>query len=219
MSKQKGFTLVEIAIVLVIVGLLLGGVLKGQALIQSAKVSNLSSQMEALQTAVYGFQDRYRALPGNMSNAANVIGGTAANCTWDCDDGDIRPWRNSSLAFNHLSASGFYSGPAPAGEVNAAPTAQNAPSNPFGGPMFIATWNRYADTGTAAQAMGVYTGNSIPSSVLAEIDRKIDDGQPQTGNFRAGWPADRGGAGNACFDGTTNEWLTTGTNCAGTLLM
>ena len=60
MSNQKGFTLVEIAIVLVIVGLLLGGVLKGQALITGAKVTSSISQIKALETAVYGFQDRYR---------------------------------------------------------------------------------------------------------------------------------------------------------------
>ena len=218
-ARQGGFTLVEIAIVLVIVGLLLGGVLKGQALIEGARVTNTISQVKALQTAVYGFQDRYRVLPGNMSNAAAIIGGTAVNCTWDCNDGDIRPWRNSSLALNHLAASGFYSGTFPTAEINAAPTAANAPTNPFGGAMFIAHWNRYADSGTAQTQLGVNTGRSIPSSVLAEIDRKLDDGLPQTGSFRAAWPTDRGGAAARCFDATNNTWLTTGTDCAGVSLM
>ncbi|HVS27365.1 MAG TPA: prepilin-type N-terminal cleavage/methylation domain-containing protein, partial [Burkholderiales bacterium] len=48
MRKQSGFTLIEIAIVLVIIGLLLGGVLKGQELITSARVRNLISQQDGI---------------------------------------------------------------------------------------------------------------------------------------------------------------------------
>ena len=68
-SRQSGFTLVEIAIVLVIIGLLLGGVLKGQELINSAKIKNLINDLNGLSTAVYAYQDRYRALPGDDAGA------------------------------------------------------------------------------------------------------------------------------------------------------
>src|ERR1043166_9992461 len=61
MRKQNGFTLIEIAIVLVIIGLLLGGVLKGQELITSARVRNLISQQDGIKAAFFGFQDRFRA--------------------------------------------------------------------------------------------------------------------------------------------------------------
>lgn len=210
--QQQGFTLVEIAIVLVIVGLLLGGVLKGQSLIQGAKVSNTVKQIQGLQTAVLGFQDRYQALPGNLTNAANIVGNGAANCTWDCNDGDIRPWRNSSLALNHMQAAGLYSGNAPAGEVNAEPNATNAPTNPWGGAMFVATWTEYGSTGARPAVTGIYTGESIPSAVLAEIDRKVDDGLPLTGSFRSAWP-ERTTA--TCVDVANNLWQTDGTSCAG----
>ncbi|MDP3686236.1 MAG: prepilin-type N-terminal cleavage/methylation domain-containing protein, partial [Sulfurimicrobium sp.] len=58
-SQQQGFTLIEIAIVLVIIGLLLGGVLKGQELINNARVRNIINQQDGIKAAYFGFQDRY----------------------------------------------------------------------------------------------------------------------------------------------------------------
>ena len=63
--KQAGFTLVEIAIVLVIIGLLLGGVLKGQELINSAKVKNFATDFRNIPLFIYGYQDKYKSLPGD----------------------------------------------------------------------------------------------------------------------------------------------------------
>ena len=83
MRQQRGFTLIEIAIVLVIIGLLLGGVLKGQELIQSARVRNLISQQDGVKAAYFGFLDRYRALPGDYTtattNIANIVATAACN--------------------------------------------------------------------------------------------------------------------------------------------
>ena len=87
--KQSGFTLVEISIVLVIIGLLLGGVLKGQELINSAKVKNMVNDFRSTSTFVSGYQDRFRAFPGDQNqtqlNAAfgltPVNGGVATVCT------------------------------------------------------------------------------------------------------------------------------------------
>ena len=64
-QKQSGFTLIEIAIVLVIIGLLLGGVLKGQELINSAKVKNLATDFRNIPVFIYGYQDKFKALPGD----------------------------------------------------------------------------------------------------------------------------------------------------------
>ncbi len=68
--KQKGFTLVEIAIVLVIVGLLIGGVLKGQEMITNAKLKRVESDNAGLAAAMFSYQDRYLQLPGDDSQAA-----------------------------------------------------------------------------------------------------------------------------------------------------
>src|SRR4051812_11453032 len=76
MKKQSGFTLIELAIVLVIIGLLLGGVLKGQELINSAKVKNMASDFKNAQVYIYGYQDKYKALPGDDATANAHLGST-----------------------------------------------------------------------------------------------------------------------------------------------
>ncbi|HKU71092.1 MAG TPA: prepilin-type N-terminal cleavage/methylation domain-containing protein, partial [Burkholderiales bacterium] len=77
-KSQSGFTLIEIAIVLVIIGLLLGGVLKGQELITSARVRNMISTQDGIKAAYFGFLDRFRALPGDYTLATtNIVGATA----------------------------------------------------------------------------------------------------------------------------------------------
>ena len=68
--KQHGFTLVEIAIVLVIIGLLLGGILKGQEMITQAKIKNSIADFSGISAAYHGYQDRYRAIPGDDAGAA-----------------------------------------------------------------------------------------------------------------------------------------------------
>ena len=82
-NSARGFTLIEIAIVLVIIGLLLGGVLKGQELITGARVRNLIAQQDGIKAAFFGFQDRFRALPGDYSGA-----GTGLNCSGGCPGGN-----------------------------------------------------------------------------------------------------------------------------------
>src|SRR3954449_12552074 len=91
--KQSGFTLIEIAIVLVIIGLLLGGVLKGQELITGARVRNLIGQQDGIKSAYFGFLDRYRALPGDFKNASTTIQGVSSGSDGNGDGviGDAAP--------------------------------------------------------------------------------------------------------------------------------
>src|SRR5665647_3444069 len=70
-TRQSGFTLVEIAIVLVIIGLLLGGILKGQEMITQAKIKNVINDMNGITAAFNSYQDRYKALPGDDLNASS----------------------------------------------------------------------------------------------------------------------------------------------------
>ena len=84
-SRQRGFTLVEIAIVLVIIGLLLGGVLKGQEMIENARIKSVITDMNGVATAYNSYVDRYRAIPGdelaatmNARGWTGTVGGNAS---------------------------------------------------------------------------------------------------------------------------------------------
>ena len=120
-SQQSGFTLVEIAIVLVIIGLLLGGILKGQELINSAKAKSFAQDFRTIQTALYGFQDRYKALPGDFSGArltGSINGATPTTVTATASNGQIDGnWdsptagEESCLFWQHLRLAGFLAGP------------------------------------------------------------------------------------------------------------
>lgn len=76
---QRGFSLVELSIVLVILGLLTGGILAGQSLIRAAELRSATMQLSSYQTAFLAFRDRYMALPGDMPNAQKFWG-IAASC-------------------------------------------------------------------------------------------------------------------------------------------
>ncbi|MEO5377939.1 MAG: prepilin-type N-terminal cleavage/methylation domain-containing protein [Magnetococcus sp. DMHC-6] len=80
-KKKSGFSLIETAIVVVIIGLMMGGVLKGQEMIRNARSANLADQGDAVKVAIMGFSDRYRALPGDFSKASEVFANTIAT-TW-----------------------------------------------------------------------------------------------------------------------------------------
>ena len=86
---QKGFTLIELAIVLVIIGLLLGGVLKGQELINSAKVKSLANDFRNIEVQLYSYQDKFKALPGDDPAAQKHLGGSADQSSSGQGDGQI----------------------------------------------------------------------------------------------------------------------------------
>ena len=111
MAKQAGFTLIEIAIVLVIMGLLLGGVLRAQEFITSARVRNLIVQQDGIKGAYFGFIDRYRSLPGDYAAAATTI----ANATMNGDGNGQVQMNNGAvnehiLVWEHLSREELISG-------------------------------------------------------------------------------------------------------------
>lgn len=80
MRKQSAFSLVELSIVLVILGLLVGGVLAGQSLIRAAELRAVSTEYSRWVTATQTFRDKYFALPGDMANATAFWGEDAAQC-------------------------------------------------------------------------------------------------------------------------------------------
>jgi prepilin-type N-terminal cleavage/methylation domain-containing protein len=226
MRKQSGFTLIEIAIVLVIIGLLLGGVLKGQELITSARVRNLISQQDGIKAAYFGFLDRFRALPGDYTLATTNINGATGIGNGNGQIETAATVVNSSkpqediLVWEHLSRAGFING---AYTWAATYSTASAPTNPYSMFLVLRYDNAYADSGTAATKHNLKTGNQIPADILAEVDRKVDDGNAQLGTFRFSNLSATGTAPTAanCYTAGTGVWIVIGTvepNCGGTSL-
>ncbi len=178
-KNQKGFTLVELAIVLVIIGLILGAVMKGQELIQNAKYKRLVNDLRGLTAAAYTYFDRYRAFPGDDPNAGTRWGATYGNIRNGNGDGLISGSPTSTAntsesvqAWRHLRAAGII-----AGNPNEATVVR--PSNPYGG--------RY---GISNRSFGVGTYNyvfvdNVPSDIAQRLDEEFDDGVYNTGSIQA----------------------------------
>jgi len=213
--RQAGFTLIEIAIVLVIIGLLLGGILKGQELITSARVKNIVAQIDGTKAAFFGFQDRYRALPGDFNAATTQIAGATQNG----DGNGVINATESIAVWDHLSHAGFINGTY---VYNATESAATTPNNPYGARIQLINDDTYADAGTPTTRLNLKTGPQIPAAILAEIDRKIDDGNALRGNMRFS-AYDAGGTAPTaanCYNTTTGEWSggSGETNCGAAIL-
>lgn len=179
-ARQSGFTLVEIAIVLVIIGLLLVGVLQGQEMIENSKIKNLATSMKGVQAAYYAYQDRYQAVPGDDIAASNRFTG-ADNGN---GNGIISGLYNAVAApaaaaesnsfWQHTRMAGFLSGTATA--AVALPTVHT-----YGGFLGVEqSASTYGMTGP------VVCAGSVPWKVAQAIDAQFDDGNSDTGKIRAG---------------------------------
>lgn len=214
LKKESGFTLVEIAIVLVVIGLLLGGILKGQQLINSARVRNLADQNSGIQAAYYGFIDRFRNLPGDMlsASACTAIGtgiDTFAACATPAaapggivgtngGNGRIDTVAEAGSVWPHLSAAGFLNGTF-SGQLAGAvtqltnvtyPTAVAigaVPPNAFQGPIMLAHSTGYQNlTSRGTVSRLIYSfGGKIPVPLLRDLDQKLDDGVAGSGVLRS----------------------------------
>jgi prepilin-type N-terminal cleavage/methylation domain-containing protein len=212
--RQSGFTLIEIAIVLVIIGLLLGGILKGQELITSARVRNIIAQLDGTKAAFFGFQDRYRALPGDFTQATTQITGASRD-----GDGNGQILADEAIAvWDHLSHAGFINGTY---VFNAVESAATTPNNPYGARLQLINDAVYADAAAPTARTNLKTGPQIPVNILAEIDRKIDDGNALRGTMRFS-AYDAGGVAPvpANCHNAAGEWLAGNgqTNCGAAIL-
>lgn len=88
-SLSKGFTLIEIAVVLIVVGLLIGGVLKGMELYDNSKGMSTVSQADKIKKAFKTFQDAYYTYPGDLLNASDIATCTAGTFCGNNGDGNL----------------------------------------------------------------------------------------------------------------------------------
>ena len=202
-TPHNGFTLVEIAIVLVIIGLLLGGILKGQEMITQAKIKNVIADMSGVSAAMYGYQDRYRALPGDDKGANRwglTVPVTAGNGTIE---GKWTETGTEALSFwDHLRRSGFVSG-----------TGAENPFNAVSGKMGVQTGDGAGDgaLGEAANTK-LFSGlilcsGNLPDKVAISVDAQMDDGLGKTGSVRA---LKAGGAPDLPAKGAADDYIEDG---------
>ncbi len=212
--RQSGFTLVEIAIVLVIIGLLLGGILQGQQLIRSAQVRNLADTNSGIQAAYFGFRDRYRQVPGDMpGNAARAAIGNIIPANFGGNGNgriDAGSWAEASAVWLHLTASEFLQGTYTGGAADAATyrAPAMAPRNSFNGYMLLAESQDYSGLNQAPGAATVLRlllvlGDNVPVFIARELDVKVDDQTPLTGVLRLTTNGDAGESFGA-VSGTTS---------------
>ena len=167
-NNQAGFTLIEIAIVMVIIGLLIGGVLKGQAMIQNAKVKRVVKQGDEIRAAVMTFYDRYSVYPGDEN-----LGPIPPNGTDREGNGDGQIANNERFeVFNDLGLCGLISG-----TYNGT---SDLPKHPFGDDMDLVWVNPPSATSPPAHYLRYY---NLPAEVCLEIDTKYDDGVFDTGTI------------------------------------
>jgi len=213
-AAQGGFTLVEIAIVLVIIGLLLGGILKGQEMITQAKTKNVINDFNGVAAAIYGYQDRYRALPGDDKNAFprwaatspgdgnGVISGVYNAAVPGTLTGLTPAVPESVFFWHHLRLSGFVSG-----------SGADQPFNAVNGMMGVQTGDGAVTTGPVLGPNG-FTGlilcsANLPDKIAISVDAQLDDGKGGTGAVRG--QLQTAGTPNPAIAATAIDYTETGT--------
>ena len=185
--RQSGFTLIEIAIVLVIIGLLLGGILKGQELINSARVKNLATDFRNVPLFIYGYQDKYRALPGDDAavvahlganatpgTAGATLGNGAIDGAWD--QATPTSTEESFLFWQHVRLAGLAPGP------TSTSAGDYAPTNSVGGRIGVQS----AAPFTGMNGTYFICSAAIQGKYVKQLDTQLDDGDTAQGSMRAG---------------------------------
>ncbi len=220
-KDEQGFTLVELAVVMIIIGLLIGGILKGQELITNARVTSTIGEMEGISAAYNDFRNQFNAVPGDLSaaNAALRINSCAAspvcnqggngNGVVNVNVGAAAAAGEGTAFFGHLLGAGYITGMHGTVLAPLSFGITNPTSSLDGG--FLVGDTRQGVTGfTAAELRtGIYlvhngvttlvnnTSGAITGQQAASIDRRLDDGIPSTGSII-------GDAGALCRTAATN---------------
>lgn len=207
-THQSGFTLVELAIVMIIIGLLIGGVLKGQQLIENAKITAVITELKGFQVAMISFQNTYGGLPGDMRNAQARLSGCAAGnanfCRGGNGDAIVGAVSDNIMIFNsggdtentqfwkHLALADLVTGIDPSANPANPAWGSNFPSSSLRGGYHVLynndRWGN-AEYGHNFRMQNTLTNPSVgnvgdqPLSPLQafQIDIKIDDGKPNSG--------------------------------------
>jgi prepilin-type N-terminal cleavage/methylation domain-containing protein len=223
--RQSGFTLIEIAIVLVIIGLLLGGILKGQELINSARVKNLAADFRNVPMFIYGYQDKFRTLPGDDPAVAAHLGTDGVQATTPTGtqgNGVIEsPWNSTTstdesyLFWQQVRLAGLAPGVTTPGADGYLPT--NASGGTIGIQSGTTDIEKTPITGADDKAIrGAYIicSTGILGKFVKQLDIQMDDGETDSGSMMA-TPTTGYAIGNAATATADIDDATTYTVCMG----
>lgn len=185
LKKQTGFTLVEIAIVLVIVGLLIGGVLKGQEMITNAKLKRVESDNAGIAAAMFSYQDRYLQLPGDDSGATDrftvYVAADLADGAGDGTIGDGTDWdlpTNTAWTDGGQETLKFFAHLRAAGLVPGGGKDSTRPTNAYGGQIGI-------QDGSLGISGHTTIFGAIEGPIAKIIEARLDDGAGDTGRIQS----------------------------------
>ncbi len=193
---QSGFTLIEIAIVLMVVGLLLGGVQKGQQLVNIATEKKLTADFKSIPLHILSYQDRFNALPGDdLSVVHHMHGilattplGTQGNGTIDGDWNSTIATDESFLLWQHIRLAGLASGSTEITDPD------YLSHNAIGGLIGVQTGTASAahspidaGPGLTNPIRGSYIvcSSGIPGKYVKHLDVRLDDGDTANGSMLA----------------------------------
>jgi prepilin-type N-terminal cleavage/methylation domain-containing protein len=189
-KRQEGFSLIESAIVLVIMGFLIGGVLKGKDLIESARLKRVISQLNEYRLATSAFLDKYDALPGDFNRASTLIreGLQNGNGNGIVDGGGLVAGSEALNFWAHLAGAGFIGNPGPENEQGVGDFGKGAPESSIGGGFTVEN-NPHGLRGLwfiLGKKVGDHgDGGLLTPSQAQAIDKKLDNGHPNSGKVRA----------------------------------
>lgn len=189
-KTQAGFSLIELAVVLIIMGLLIGGILKGRELIESARLKRAVSQLNEYRLAATTFIDKYDALPGDFNKASTLIHPSLRNGNGNAIvDGAGLASGSEALAFwSHLAGAGLIGSPGPLTAQHQGDFGAGAPESSLGGGFTVET-NPHGLSGLWF-IMGKKNGDHGDGALLTpaqamSLDKKMDNGYPTSGKVRA----------------------------------
>lgn len=182
--RVAGFTLVELAIVLVIIGLIIGGVLTAQQITQNARITSAIQGLKSVQAAAQSYHQNYGALPGDDGGASTrfgdkvpgsgdgngmIGGGVTLQSTYN-----IQGNNEGTFFWSHLRAAGLIKGNSQTPELL---------GNPFGGVYGV---QNGAFSDGFALGVNVLCLDHASGAAAQAIDQQLDDGKPGSGNILGG---------------------------------